>query len=54
MTDQEFCGSILSDSLDPTQKAARSRGMDVDVIGAVIGQGTIQQPLDISAVAHVA
>jgi len=39
--------------LDPTQKAARSCGMDGDVIGAAIGQGTVQQPLDISAVAHV-
>ena len=54
MTDQEFCGGILSDSLDPTQKAARSRGMDVDVIGAVVSQSTFQQPLDISAVAHIA
>ena len=37
--------------LDPTQKAARSCGMDGDVIGEAIGQGTVQQPLDISAVA---
>jgi len=28
--------------------------MDIDVIGAVINQSTIQQPLDIGAVAHIA
>jgi hypothetical protein len=44
----------LSDPLDPTQKAARSRRMDIDVIGAAISQSTIQQPLDIGAVAYVA
>jgi len=28
--------------------------VDIDVISAAIGQSTIQQPLDISAVAHIA
>jgi hypothetical protein len=47
------CIGILSDPLDPAQKTARSRRMDIDVIGATISQSTIQQPLDIGAVAYV-
>ena len=39
--------------LDLAEKTARSRGMDIDVIGAVINQSTIQQPLDIGAIAYV-
>jgi hypothetical protein len=45
---------LPSDPLDPAQKTARSRRMDIDVIGAAISQSTIQQPLDIGAVAYVA
>jgi len=40
--------------LDLAEKTARSRGMDIDVIGAAINQSTLQQPLDIGAVAHIA
>jgi hypothetical protein len=54
LTDREFCGGVLSDPLDPAQKTARSRRMDIDVIGAAISQSPIQQPLDIGAVANVA
>ena len=46
--------TVLSDPLDPAQKTARSRRMDIDVIGAAVSQSTIQQPLDIGAVAYVA
>ena len=53
-SDRDFCGRILSDPLDPAQKAARSCSMDIDIIGAAIREGTFQQPLGISAVAHVA
>ena len=47
-------GGVLSNALDPAQKTARSRRMDIDVIGAAISQSTIQQPLDIGAVAYIA
>jgi len=50
----KLCLGVPSDPLDPAQKTSRSRRMDIDVIGATISQSTIQQPLDIGAVAHVA
>jgi hypothetical protein len=50
----KVCVDVLSDSLDPAQKTARSGRMDIDVIGAPISQSAIQQRLDISAVAYVA
>ena len=52
--DREFGGSVLSNLLDPTQKTARSGRMDIDVIGAPIGQSAIQQRLDVRAIAYVA
>jgi len=38
--DREFGGSVLSNPLDPAQKTARSRRMDIDIIGATISQST--------------
>jgi hypothetical protein len=54
LTAREFCGGVLSDPLDPAQKTARSRGMDIGEIGAAVSQSTFQQPLDLGAVANVA
>jgi hypothetical protein len=34
--DREFGSSVFSNTLDPAQKTARSRRMDIDVIGMVI------------------
>jgi len=50
----EVCVGVPSDSVDPAQKTARSCRMDIDVIGATISQSTLQQSLDIRAVAYVA
>jgi response regulator of citrate/malate metabolism len=47
------CLEPKSDPLDPAQKTARSCRVDIDIIGAAISQSTIQQPLDIGAVAYV-
>jgi hypothetical protein len=52
--DREFGGSVLSNPLDPAQKTARSRRMNIDVIGASISQSTIQQRLDVGALTNVA
>ena len=54
LTTANLCVGVLSHPLDPAQKTARSGRMDIDVIGAPIGQSAIQQRLDISAVAYVA
>ena len=43
-----------SNPLDPAQKTARSRRMNIDVIGASISQSTIQQRLDVGALTNVA
>jgi len=54
LTIVKVCVGVPSDPFDPAQKTARSRRMDIDVIGATIGQSAIQQSLDIGAVAYVA
>jgi hypothetical protein len=53
-SDDRKRGGLPSDPLASAQKTARSRRMDIDVIGATFSQSTIQQPLDIGAVAYVA
>ena len=50
----KVCVGVSSDPFDPAQKTARSRNMEIDVIGATIGQSTLQQPFDFGAVANVA